>query len=77
MNERARRLLREAGSERTSVLLVEDSASDRRLLLDAMENFATVRAVAKLQEALALLDAEEADVVLLDLHLPDAYGLEG
>ena len=77
MNERAKRLLRDAGSERTSVLLVEDSASDRRLLLDAMENFATVRAVAKLQDALALLDAEEADVVLLDLHLPDAYGLEG
>lgn len=77
MNERARRLLRAAGTERTSVLLVEDSPSDRRLLIDAMEDFATVRAVGRIGDALEAIEADVPDVALLDLHLPDAVGLEG
>ncbi len=63
------------------VLLVEDNAADAEATADALA-FArsprcTVRHAARLEDARALLARERFDVVLLDLGLPDARGLEG
>jgi putative two-component system response regulator len=65
--------------QRLAVLLVEDSAADRRLIAemlrdegDEIELATTPSAV----EALDHLERETADAVLLDLSLPDATGLQ-
>jgi signal transduction histidine kinase len=62
------------------ILLVEDNPADARLL---RESLAESRAapfelthVERLDAALARLDAERFDVVLLDLSLPDSAGLD-
>jgi diguanylate cyclase (GGDEF)-like protein/PAS domain S-box-containing protein len=66
---------------RITVLLVEDSAAEARLVLDTL-TFArrpgfAARHVVSLAEAVAALAAEPVDVVVLDLGLPDAAGLDG
>ena len=63
------------------ILLVEDDPGDVELiqvLLSEVENWAvTLKNAPTLAEAIALLQADgEIDVVLLDLSLPDEYGLE-
>lgn len=64
------------------VLLVEDSTSDaflfkHRLSLNLASSY-TCDHVEDLSEALAYLQGEEAvEIVVLDLNLPDAVGLEG
>jgi len=62
------------------VLLVEDNAGDVRLIREALteanaKQFKLVH-VERLADALKRLAKEKWDVVLLDLSLPDAHGLE-
>lgn len=59
------------------LLLVEDKDSFRRLLMQALEGSAwSVRAVADPQEALRVLAAAPAHVLVTDLRLPGMSGLE-
>jgi signal transduction histidine kinase/DNA-binding response OmpR family regulator len=62
------------------VLLVEDNRGDARLLREALAESAGVRFelahVERLAEALRRLNEEAFAIVLLDLSLPDARGLE-
>jgi diguanylate cyclase (GGDEF)-like protein/PAS domain S-box-containing protein len=64
-----------------SVLLVEDSSPDARLVLETLARAPApgyeVRRVRLLGDAVELLERERFDVVVLDLGLPDAVGLEG
>lgn len=61
----------------TRILIVEDDASIRRLLRAAMARagYDAIEA-ATAREALAAVDIDKPDVVLLDLGLPDRDGLE-
>lgn len=62
------------------ILLIEDNPSDARLVREAFtESGANVQLkhCASLQEAIRYLEQNAIDVVLLDLGLPDAGGLEG
>ncbi len=62
------------------ILLVEDNPGDARLLRETLreaEGFPFVLSHAeRLADAAALLAESPADVVLLDLSLPDAHGLD-
>lgn len=67
-------------SEPVRILLVEDNPGDARLLRETLRDahslpFHLVHA-ARLSEALDLVATSGADVVLLDLSLPDAHGME-
>lgn len=61
------------------ILLVEDSIGDARLIEVLLEEEAgaefAVRHVDRLEAAKEALSAEDFDVVLLDLSLPDSHGL--
>lgn len=65
---------------RITLLVVEDSPVDALLVREALSEVPGVSfdftAVDRLQRALEVLDARAVDVVLLDLGLPDSYGLE-
>lgn len=59
------------------ILIVEDDAHIRRLLRATMQRAGhAVAEAGDARQALALLDIEKPDVVLLDLGLPDRDGLE-
>jgi two-component system, OmpR family, KDP operon response regulator KdpE len=59
------------------ILVVEDDAHIRRLLKATMQRAGhDVVEAADARQALALLDIERPDIVLLDLGLPDRDGLE-
>lgn len=59
------------------ILIVEDDAHIRRLLRATMQRAGyEVAEASDARQALALLDIEKPDVVLLDLGLPDRDGLE-
>lgn len=59
------------------ILIVEDDAHIRRLLKATMQRAGhDVVETADARQALALLDIEHPDIVLLDLGLPDRDGLE-
>jgi len=64
-----------------SVLVIEDNPGDARLVKAYLEEDqarpSTVTCVSYLSEAIAFLKAHTVDVVLLDLSLPDSFGLEG
>ena len=63
--------------EPAKILIVEDDAHIRRLLRATMQRAGhEVAEAADARAALALLDIEKPDVVLLDLGLPDRDGLE-
>ena len=66
--------------DRISVLLVEDNPGDARLLREVVREaegaHIQLTHVDTLGKALQRLDAEQFDVVMLDLSLPDADGLE-
>jgi signal transduction histidine kinase len=67
--------------EAINILLVEDSPVDALLLRTALEdahrmNFAMVHAE-RLSEAISQLQQARFDVVVLDMGLPDSWGLEG
>jgi DNA-binding response OmpR family regulator len=63
------------------LLLVEDNAGDARLLREMFneqgKHETEVVHVGSLAEAEAHLAVHSTDIVLLDLGLPDAHGLEG
>jgi signal transduction histidine kinase len=62
------------------VLMVEDRATDVLIARDELEQTSgvmfQVQHVARLGEALALLQQQPFDAVLLDLNLPDSLGLD-
>lgn len=63
------------------VLLIEDNPGDARLVQEMFKQFAShvaadIRSVDLLQRGLQLLTEHPADVVLLDLGLPDSTGLD-
>jgi two-component system NarL family response regulator len=61
------------------LLIVDDHAIFReglRTLLDLEEDITVIGEANDGQEALRMLDDERPDIVLLDLHLPDALGSE-
>ncbi|MRH89618.1 SpoIIE family protein phosphatase [Nocardia sp. SYP-A9097] len=66
-------------SDRLRILLVEDDHADavlvRELVADAASG-AVLEWVRSVARACEILATEPPDCVLLDLHLPDAYGLE-
>ena len=72
------------GAERTDqlirTLLVEDNPGDARLIREMMQETLNGRhlltTVERLAEGLLFLSENEADVVLLDLSLPDSQGME-
>jgi len=68
------------GRELISVLLVEDNNGDARLVQDALTESVRVRfrveRADKLNAAVGRLAKETYDVILLDLTLPDSWGLE-
>lgn len=62
-----------------SVLLVEDDPGDALLVEELVADGAVkmrLRWVRSMTEAAEVLATETPDCVLLDLHLPDAHGLE-
>jgi DNA-binding NtrC family response regulator len=68
------------GSGSLRVLLVEDNPGDADLVREALEGDTgswQIEHVLRLAEAVGALHARSADVVLLDLCLPDASGLHG
>ena len=66
--------------DRISVLLVEDNPADARLLREVVSevegSHISLTHVETLAAALARLDTQPFDVVMLDLSLPDADGLQ-
>jgi diguanylate cyclase (GGDEF)-like protein len=66
--------------ELISVLLVEDNNGDARIVQDALTESSRVRfrleRADRLGTALARLAKESFDVILLDLTLPDSWGLD-
>jgi two-component system, NarL family, invasion response regulator UvrY len=63
----------------TKVLVVDDSDAVRRSVhaaLDAMLTNATIGEAASAAGALARVDAEDWDLVVLDLSLPDRSGID-
>jgi PAS domain S-box-containing protein len=60
--------------------LIEDSQADavvvRETLRDAAPNGFQIESVDRLEKGLALLEQRPFDLVLLDLTLPDSYGIE-
>ena len=69
-----------AVAEKFRVLLVEDNPGDVFLLREMVETepnsrFNVRHAVGTLREGIALMQAGEADLTLLDLSLPDGGGL--
>lgn len=60
-----------------SILIVEDDASLRRTLVEALTPLASrIREATSLAEALHVCVADEPDLVLLDLGLPDGDGAD-
>ena len=66
--------------EPSTVLFIEDHPGEvrliRELLAETTGGLFHLEAVGRLSEAVTMLTAHPADVVLLDLVLPDSYGLE-
>ncbi len=66
--------------ERTKVLLIEDDASDlyliKKMLAEEGGNCFSLEHADNLSEGLVRLNKTDFDVVLLDLGLPDSWGLE-
>lgn len=65
--------------QRLRLLLIEDDDADALLVERALERYPgfKLRHVTRMQTALDTLNVDEFDIVLLDLSLPDCFGLEG
>jgi len=60
--------------------LIEDDPNDVRFVAEILKAGGptySLRSVARIDESMAILDDGEADLILLDLSLPDGAGLEG
>ena len=61
------------------ILLIEDNPGDAYLIEEHLEEFANfsyeLKIVETLDEALRVLKKKPFDVILLDLELPDSYGI--
>jgi diguanylate cyclase (GGDEF)-like protein len=66
-------------TDKLVLLIIEDSAAERALVDAALADYPMVerRMADSLREAQRAIDRAPPDVVLLDLELPDARGLEG
>jgi two-component system cell cycle response regulator len=67
-------------SDRLNILLVEDNPGDARLFKEALNeahvpNF-VLQHCTSLEEALALLPTAQPHVIVVDLGLPDAFGID-
>ncbi len=64
-------------SDLLRVLLVEDNPGDADLVVECCQGIHAfdVKYVVRLSEALECVGAERFDIILLDLGLPDSYGL--
>lgn len=62
----------------TTILVVDDSAAMRSLLLSTIESLGPVRVVQAANgfEALRMLPREQVDLILTDINMPDINGLE-
>ena len=61
------------------VILADDERPARRFLVNLLKSFADVTVVGEAdngKEALALIESERPDLALLDLHMPEATGLD-
>ena len=65
--------------ENIKILLLEDNPGDAYLIEEHLEEFASFsyefKNVGTLNEALTVLKKQPYDVILLDLELPDSYGI--
>ena len=65
--------------ENIKILLIEDNPGDAYLIEEHLEEFANfsyeLKIVETLDEALRVLKKKHFDVILLDLELPDSYGI--
>ena len=65
--------------ENIKILLIEDNPGDTYLIEEHLEEFANfsyeLKIVETLDEALSVLKKQPFDVILLDLELPDSYGI--
>jgi DNA-binding NtrC family response regulator len=65
--------------ENITILLIEDNPGDACLIEEHFEEFANfsyeLKIVETLDEALRVLKKKHFDVILLDLELPDSYGI--
>ena len=72
--------MRMNGTTAPSFLIVEDSPLHARIMMTMLADIGIpdykVGAVARLQDALTLIEEWQPDCVLLDLTLPDADGIE-
>lgn len=70
----------EMNTRLTKILLIEDNLGDvrliREMLTEAGEGAFELEHAARLSTALEYLEKEDIDVLLLDLSLPDAQGLD-
>lgn len=69
----------EAGGHRTSVLVVEDHTLMRTALVEAverLEGFAVDASVGSAEEALALIEGDVPEILIVDLALPSMAGDE-
>lgn len=58
------------------VLVVDDRAADRTYIEYLLQDYCQVRVATSGDEALAIVQREEFDVVLLDIHMPGMSGLD-
>jgi len=62
------------------ILLIEDNSGDAYLIEELLEEFANfsyeLNHAGTLKEALCILKVQSFDVILLDLELPDSYGID-
>ena len=65
--------------ENIKILLIEDNSGDAYLIEEHLDEFANfsyeLKIVETLDEALRVLKKKRYDVILLDLELPDSYGI--
>jgi DNA-binding response OmpR family regulator len=68
-----------AMGENIKILLIEDNLGDAYLIEDHLEEFANFsyefKKVATLKEGLGILKKKPFDVIMLDLELPDSFGI--
>lgn len=61
---------------RASVLLVEDDRATRRLISASLREYCDISEAKNSAEGIAVYNAEQPDIVFLDIELPDNNGYE-